>query len=54
MDKYWECGLCHIITMGDWDCEVKPHGEDDEAFKPVCKLCEIGVKENFVPENEGI
>lgn len=52
--SYWECGVCHMKTFGDWNCEVKPHDKDDEEFQPVCKACEIGVLENFVPENEGI
>jgi len=46
----WECGVCHIITHGDWNCEVKEYWEDDEFFRPVCKSCEIQVEANFVPE----
>ncbi len=51
-NKYWECGVCHITTFGDWECEVKPQGTSDEEFKPVCKFCTIGVKANFVPDEQ--
>lgn len=52
MKDYWTCGCCEIKTFGDWNCEVKPVDTDDDKFRPVCKNCEIQVRENFVPAEE--
>ncbi len=51
--EYWECGVCHMTTFGEWNCEVKDRtSTEDEDYKPVCKSCEDIVRENFVPDEE--
>lgn len=50
MDEFWTCGVCEMKTFGDWNCEVRPREESDSEFKPVCKSCEVQVRETFVAD----
>jgi len=49
----WECGLCHIITRGEWEAEVRPKGSEIETeWQQVCQSCCIDIKKDFIPDEE--
>lgn len=50
---YWECGMCHITTFGDWEAESRPHESNrEDDWEPLCKLCTIEVKKDFVEDEK--
>ena len=51
--KTWQCAVCNIITMGEWDAEARPiDSKEEEDWQPICKACTIDVRKEFVPDEE--
>lgn len=48
----WTCGLCHIITFGEWDAEIKPKDDPNGEWTPCCKLCNLDIREDFQESDE--
>lgn len=50
-ENYWTCGVCHIITMGEWDAEVQEKNKKSD-WLPCCKACSVEIRIDFIPEED--
>ena len=52
--EWWECGVCHMTTYGEWDAEAKLNDKPDKDVNwlPLCKVCTMEVKKNFIADED--
>lgn len=52
---WWECGMCHIKTFGEWDAEAKLNTDEDtdDNWHQLCKACTFEIKKTFIEMEDG-